>query len=289
MALSNGKKLRQLIARDGLIVLPGASTPLLARVVEDIGFEVVYATGAGMANMQFGYPDMGLISMNEMLEHTRRMVDAVNIPVIVDVDSAYGNQLNVIRTVRDFSKAGVAALQIEDQVTPKKCGHFKGKAVITKEEMVGKIKAAKDHMDPDVVLIARTDSIAVEGFEKAIDRAIAYVDAGADLLFIEAPTNMEQLKQIPKLSPVPTLANMVEGGLTPLLTNEEMEKLGFKIALYANGPLKAAIKGTMDFLVHLKKHGTSKDCEDLMITTKERNRLTQMDLYYEYEAKYSAK
>lgn len=287
--LNNGKKLRELIVKDQLLVVPGASTALLARVVEDMGFQAVYATGAGMANMQLGYPDLGLVSMYEMLENTRRIVDTVSVPVIVDIDNGYGNQINVVRTVRDFCKSGAAALQMEDQVMPKRCGHFRGKAIISKEEMVQKIKAAKDYMDPDVLLIARTDAIAVNGFEDAIERANAYVEAGADILFVEAPRNLEQMQKINRLTSVPNIVNLVEGGLTPILTNAEMAAMGYQIALYANAPLKAAIKGVVDFLSHLKEHGSSKDCEDLMISMLERNRLTQAELYYEIEQKYSVK
>lgn len=289
MVLNSGKKLRELIVKDQLLVVPGASTALLARVVEDMGFQAVYATGAGMANMQLGYPDLGIASMYEMLENTRRIVDTVSIPVIVDIDNGYGNQINVVRAVRDFCKSGAGALQMEDQVMPKRCGHFQGKAIISKEEMVQKIKAAKDYMDPDVLLIARTDAIAVNGFEDAIERANAYVEAGADILFVEAPRNLEQMQEINRLTSVPNIVNIVEGGMTPILTNDEMAAMGFQIALYANAPLKAAIKGVVDFLSHLKEHGSSKDCEDLMISMVERNRLTQADLYYEIERKYSIK
>lgn len=286
--ITPGKKLRELLNQDSFLVAPGASTALLARVVEDEGFQVVYATGAGMSNMILGYPDMGLASMYEMLENTRRMIDAVSIPVIVDIDNAYGNQINVTRTVREFVKAGAAALQMEDQVMPKKCGHFKGKALISKEEMVNKIKAAKDYMGDDSLLIARTDAIAVYGFEEAMERANDYVQAGADILFVEAPTSVEQMKMIATSLKVPNIANLVEGGKTPLLSNDELQKLGYKIVLYANGPLKAAVKGTQDFLRHLKTTGSSNNCEQYMISMTERNRLTNVNSFYEIETKYSA-
>ncbi|THE09913.1 oxaloacetate decarboxylase [Bacillus timonensis] len=281
------KKLRKLIKDDSILVAPGASTALLARIVEDEGFQAVYATGAGMSNMILGYPDMGLASMYEMLENTRRIVDAVNIPVIVDIDNGYGNQINVTRTVREFCKAGAASLQMEDQIMPKKCGHFKGKALISKEEMINKIKAAKDTMGDDALLIARTDAIAVYGFEDAMERANDYIEAGADILFVEAPTSVEQMREIAKTTKVPNVVNLVEGGRTPLLTNEELESIGFKIALYANGPLKAAIKGTQDYLRQLKATGSSKNLDEFMITMVERNRLTNLDAFYEIETKYA--
>jgi 2-methylisocitrate lyase-like PEP mutase family enzyme len=285
--LNNVKVLRELLNEEGLVIAPGASTALLARVVEERGFPVVYATGAGMSNMILGYPDMGLASMYEMLENTRRIVDAVNIPVIADIDNAYGNQINVTRTVKEFLKAGVACMQMEDQVMPKKCGHFNGKTIISKAEMVNKIKAAKDIMGEDALLIARTDAIAVNGFEDAMERAKAFEEAGADILFVEAPTTKEQMRAIATGFHIPSVVNMVEGGLTPLLSNAELEAVGFKIAIYANGPLKAAIKGTQNFLDHLINAGSCNDCSDLMITMEERKKLTNTNTFYEIEKKYS--
>lgn len=281
------KKLRELLLGKELIVVPGASTALLAKVVEDKGFSVVYATGAGMSNMILGYPDMGLASMSEMLENTRRITDTVDIPVIVDIDNAYGNQINVVRTVREFCRTGVACMQMEDQIMPKKCGHFKGKALISKEEMVCKIKAAKDTMGDDALLMARTDAIAVYGFEDAMERARMYEEAGADILFVEAPTTPEQMRLVADSFGIPGVANLVEGGETPLLSNAELQEMGYKLALYANGPLKAAIKGTQNFLDRLIATGSCNSCHDLMITMDERKRLTSTDKYYEIEKKYS--
>jgi len=280
-------RLRELINSDKILVAPGASTALMAKVIEDSGFSAVYATGAGIANMQFGIPDLGMVTMTEILETASRINNITSLPVIADIDNGYGNYLNVYRTVQEFTRAGIAGLQMEDQVLPKRCGHFQGKAIIPKEEMIGKIKAAKDAMlDRDTVLIARTDAIAVEGFDKAIERALAYVEAGADVIFVEAPRNREQLEQIPKLITKPTLANMVEGGVTPIISNQELEKMGYKIVLYANAPLKAAILGIQRLLDYLKENQTTDDCEDLMITMKERNRLTGLDYFNEIEKKY---
>lgn len=281
-----GKKLKELIESNHLLVVPGASTALFARIVEDEGYNAVYATGAGMSNMILGYPDIGLASMYEMLENTRRIVDAVDIPVIVDIDNGYGNQNNVYRTVRDFCRAGVACLQMEDQNMPKRCGHFEGKQLISKEEMINKIRTAKDFMNEDVLLIARTDAIAVNGFDDALDRANSYADAGADILFVEAPTNIEQLKMVIKKTNIPNLANLVEGGKTPLLSNEELFMLGYKIALYANGPMKAAIRGTQEFLRHLMDTQSSDGYADYMVSMNERNRLTKADFFKELENKY---
>lgn len=273
--MKKSAQLRALINGPEIVVAPGASAALLARLVELAGFKVVYATGAGVANMQFGLPDLGMVTMSEILETVKRMNDATTLPIIVDIDNGYGNALNVYRTVREFSSIGAAALQLEDQQLPKRCGHFAGKAVVSKEEMVGKIKAAKDaSLDPDLVLIARTDAIAIHGFEDAMERGAMYAEAGADVIFIEAPTTVEQMACIPKRIKLPQLANMVEGGKTPLLTNQALQDLGFKIVLYANAPLKAAVKGVQRVLDHLRAKGTTSDCEDLMISMKERNEVT---------------
>lgn len=283
-------QLRNLLLQDGLLVAPGASSALLGKLVELAGFQVVYASGAGIANMQFGVPDIGLTTMNEILETAKRINDATALPVIADIDNGYGNSLNVYRTVREFTAAGIAALQLEDQQLPKRCGHFNGKAIISKEEMVSKIKAAKDAMlDPDTLLIARTDAIAVNGLQDALERGASYAEAGADILFIEAPVNREQMLTITNtIKTSYHIANMVEGGKTPILSNGELEKMGFKIVIYANAPLKAAVKGTKDLLQHLREHGTTADCEHLMITMKERNEITGLSAMTALEDTYKS-
>ncbi len=282
-------RLRGLLQQEGLLVAPGASTALLGKLVELAGFQTVYASGAGIANMQFGVPDIGLATMTEILETAKRINDATSLPVIADIDNGYGNSLNVYRTVKEFTAAGIAALQIEDQQLPKRCGHFNGKAVISKEEMVSKIKAAKDAMlDPDTLLIARTDAIAVNGFADALDRGAAYAEAGADILFIEAPVDREQMQAITGTIKTYHIANMVEGGKTPILSNQELAAMGFKIVIYANAPLKAAVKGTKDLLQHLLTYGTTADCESLMITMKERNEITGLAAMNALEQKYKS-
>lgn len=282
-------RLRGLLQQEGLLVAPGASTALLGKLVELAGFQTVYASGAGIANMQFGVPDIGLATMTEILETAKRINDATSLPVIADIDNGYGNSLNVYRTVKEFTAAGIAALQIEDQQLPKRCGHFNGKAVISKEEMVSKIKAAKDAMlDPDTLLIARTDAIAVNGFADALDRGAAYAEAGADILFIEAPVDREQMQAITGTIKTHHIANMVEGGKTPILSNQELAAMGFKIVIYANAPLKAAVKGTKDLLQHLLTYGTTADCESLMITMKERNEITGLAAMNALEQKYKS-
>lgn len=281
--------LKNLLKKDGFITAPGATTALFSRLVELAGFDVVYATGAGIANMNLGVPDIGLATMTESLEVVKRINDATSLPVIADIDNGFGNSVMVYRTVKEFTACGIAALQLEDQVLPKRCGHFDGKAIVSKEEMVSKIKAAKDAMlDPDTLLIARTDAIAVNGFDDAMDRAHAYVEAGADILFVEAPTSAEMMSKIPANVKAVHIANMVEGGKTPSVHNDKMYEMGFKIGIYANAPLKAAVKGVMDLLEHLKKEGTTGNADHLMITMKKRNEVTLFDYYKNLEAQYKA-
>src|SRR5271155_2126191 len=195
--MSNSSRLKELLARRAAVTVPGAANALFARVIEELGFEAVYVTGAGIANMLLGVPDIGLTTMTEVRETVAAIADAVSIPIIVDADTGYGNAVNVVRTVRALERAGAAGIQIEDQVFPKKCGHFAGKDVITRDEMVQKIKAAVDaRHEPSLQIVARTDARAVEGLERALDRALAYIAAGADATFVEAPTNFEELARI---------------------------------------------------------------------------------------------
>lgn len=272
----------------GLITAVGATNALIAHLIELAGFKTVYATGAGMANMNFNYPDIGLVSMSEMLENSKRIIDAVEISVIADIDNGYGNALNVYRTAKEFSKINTAAIQLEDQVLPKRCGHFDGKKIITSDEMCGKIKAAKDAIIGNTLLIARTDAIAIEGFESAIERANLYKEAGADILFVEAPTSIEQMIQIPKMLDCYTVANMVEGGRSPIISNDELEKMGYNIVLYANATLKAAIFGVKNLLNHIKQTGSTKDAEHLMISMKERGEITKLSQYIKMQNRYKA-
>ena len=278
---------RNLLKADGAVVAPGATTALFSHLVELAGFDAVYATGAGIANMNLGVSDLGLATMTENLEAVKRINDATKLPVIADIDNGYGNALMVYRTVKEFSSIGIAGLQMEDQQLPKRCGHFEGKAVISKEEMVAKLKAAKDALlDPDIVLIARVDAIAINGFDDAMDRAAAYLAAGADMLFVEAPTSVEQLREIPRRVKAWHMANMVEGGKTPLLRNKELGELGFKFVIYANAPLKAAVKGVKDLLAYLKTEDTTDKADHLMISMRERNEITHFDFFNSLESKY---
>jgi 2-methylisocitrate lyase-like PEP mutase family enzyme len=270
--------LRKLLAGDELIIAPGAYDGLTARLVAGAGFPVVYATGAGISNSQLGLADLGLVTMTEMLDQVRKMVSAVDVPVISDIDNGYGNAVNLYRTVKEFVRAGVAAVQIEDQVSPKKCGHFTGKQVIPFEEAVLKIKAAVEARgDSDLVIIARTDAIAVSGFDDAMKRARAYYEAGADALFVEAPRSRDEMAIIGRELPGAKIANIVEGGLTPIVPAKELQAMGFKLAIYANLVLRSGVKAMQGSLAHLRAAGDTSKILDHMISVEERGRVTQKD------------
>lgn len=271
-------RLRELLARPGIIIAPGAYDGLSARLVEHAGFDVVYMSGSGAANSLLGEPDLGLTSMTEMASQAARICAATTLPVVADADTGYGGPLNVRRTVQEYERAGVAGLHIEDQVFPKRCGHFEGKDVIPTDEMVGKIKAAlAARTDPDLVIIARSDAVAVEGLDAALRRAHAYEDAGADMLFVEAPHSVDELRQIAASFRVPLIANMVEGGSTPLVPDPELEAMGFKLVLHAGTLLRAAALAVEEALAHLREHGSVIDFQHRVISFQERNRITDLD------------
>ncbi|WP_461610824.1 isocitrate lyase/PEP mutase family protein [Cytobacillus kochii] len=277
-----------LLQEPGSFILPGAYDSMSARLIEETGFKAIYATGAGISNAQLGWADVGLTTMKEVADVVARMNDVTTVPIIVDADTGFGNAINVMRTVRELERAGAAAIQIEDQVSPKKCGHFSGKAVISQEEMVGKIKAALDtRLDENLAIIARTDAIAVNGMNDAIERAHAYKEAGSDVIFIEAPTTFEHLKQITSsVKGIPHIINLVEGGKTPLVSLEEVEELGFKIMLCANTILRTAIKGITESLKVLKKEGSQENLHDLICTWEERQNLFKLKQVKELEKEY---
>ncbi len=218
MMETGNQRLRKLLAQRKAVLLPGAANALAARVIEDIGFQAIYVTGAGITNTSLGVPDIGLITLTELASHVSAMRDAVTLPLVVDADTGFGNPINVGRTIRGLERSGANAIQLEDQEFPKKCGHFSGKSVIARAEMVQKIKAAADaRVDRDLVIVARTDAIAVNGFEDAMERAAAYIEAGADMTFVEAPRTREQIAEIPERLRVPQFINIVAGGLTPMI------------------------------------------------------------------------
>lgn len=285
--MSAARQLRQILGRDELVFAPGAYDALTARLVANAGFPVVYATGAGISNSQLGLADVGLLTMSEMLDQSRRMAHAVDIPVIADIDTGYGNAVNLYRTVQEFQRAGVAAVQIEDQVVPKKCGHFTGKQVIPFDEAVLKIEAAVEARgDTELVIIARTDAIAVEGFEEAMRRADAFHAAGADVLFVEAPRNREQMTAIGTQLPGIKIANIVEGGHTPIVPATELKAMGFGLVLYANLALRSSVWAIQRNLAHLRETGDSQGILDTLITMDERAAVTQKPKLDSLEKRY---
>lgn len=248
-------RLRELLAEPEPLMAPGAYDALSARLVEQAGFDVVYMTGFGTTASLIGRPDVGLLTGSEMVDNARRIVSAVDVPVIADGDTGYGNAINVVRTVQLYEQAGVAGIQLEDQVMPKKCGHMSGKAVIGTDEMVGKIAAAvAARTDPDFVVIARTDAVAVHGVDEAIARARAFAAAGADVLFVEAPTSEEDIARVAAelKGTAPLVFNWAEGGRTPPLSYERIAELGYSLVIYPIGTLLAATAGIRSVLATLR-------------------------------------
>ena len=282
------REFRNMLAPGAAVLLPGVANALAARVVADLGFPVAYVTGAGIANTFLGVPDIGLVSVTELAEHVAAIRDAFPGPLVVDADTGFGNAMNLVRTVQLLERAGADALQIEDQVFPKRCGHFSGKHVIPTAEMLTKIKAAVDtRRDGDLLIIARTDAIAPEGFEEAIARAAAYREAGADVTFVEAPTSMEQIADIPRLLPWPQLLNIVIGGRTPELPNEKVKELGYAGVIYANVALQSALLVMQAALGELRRNGCMRDATNLVIDFSERQRLVRKDEFDALEREYA--
>ena len=284
------RDLRSMLTPGAAVLLPGVSNALAARVVADLGFPVAYVTGAGIANTFLGMPDNGLVTMTELVDHVAAIRDVFPGPLVVDMDTGFGNALNTMRAVRALERAGANALQIEDQVFPKRCGHFAGKEVIPAAEMVAKIKAAVDaRWQDDVLIVARTDAIATDGFEAAIERAAAYRDAGADVTFVEAPTSLEEIADIPRRLPWPQLVNIVIGGRTPELPNEKLKELGFAGVIYANVALQSALLGMQAALGELRRKGYMGDATSMVLDFSERQRLVHKDEFDALERKYAAK
>ena len=277
-------RLKERLARGDLLVLPGAANALTARVIEDAGFDAVYLRGAGIANTFLGVPDIGLVSLSQLVEHVAAVRAAVEIPLVVDIDTGFGNAVNVVHTVRTIEAAGADAMQIEDQVFPKRCGHFAGKEVIPAKEMVEKLRAAVATRR-GALIIARTDALAVHGLEEACDRANAYRLAGADVIFVEAPRNEAEMAAIGNLGGL-KLLNIVEGGATPALPQSRIRELGFSIALYANLPLLAAIKGMQEALSALRRDEPAESLSARLATWEERQRLVRKPWFDALEAEY---
>ncbi len=281
--------LKKLAERHEAVQVPGAANALFARLIEDLGFEAVYVTGAGIANMHLGAPDIGLTTLTEVAGTVAAIADAVAIPLIVDADTGFGNAINVSRTVRLLERSGASGIQLEDQVSPKKCGHFTGKQVIPLPEMIQKLKAATDaRRDPDLQIIARTDARAVEGLDRALERAHAFEQSGADIIFIEAPASTTELERIAREVASPQIVNIVWGGMIPDPGREELKRMRFSIALYANAALQAALKGAGDVLSALKREGSLNSVSSILATFEERQRVVAKDQWDALKAKYGA-
>ncbi len=263
-------RLRQRLASPGIVVAPGCYDGLSARLVAEAGFEAAYASGGAIARST-GIPDLGLLSFSEIGDRLAQIVDAVDVPIIADMDTGYGNALNARFAVREFERAGVAGFHLEDQTFPKRCGHLDDKGVVSTGEFTQKLRAVRDALrDDDMIIIARTDAIAVEGFDAAIDRAAAYADAGADVVFVEAPQSEEQIAETAKRLPQPKLINMFHGGKTPLMSIEDLEAMGYKIVIVPSDTQRAAISGMRRVLDAIRRDGHSGALVDELATFKDR-------------------
>ena len=283
---STRREFHDLLKPGAAVLLPGVSNALAARVVADLGFSAAYITGAGIANSFLGIPDNGLVTLTELAEHVAAIRDVFPGPLMVDADTGFGNAMNMVRTMKLLERAGADAIQIEDQVFPKRCGHFDGKEVIPSAEMVAKVKAAADaRSDGDLLIVARTDAIATDGFEAAIARAHAYREAGADVTFVEAPRTPDEIAGIGRL-PWPQLVNIVLGGRTPELPNERLKALGFAGVIYANIALQAALHGMRRALGELRKNGQIGDASAFAVDFVERQRLVGKPEFDALERKY---
>lgn len=284
---SAAARLRALLESGDTVQAPGVYDALGARIVEAAGFPAVYMTGYGSSAALLGRPDVGLLSAAEMVDNARRIAEAVDVPVIADADTGYGNALNVRRTVQSYERAGVAGIHIEDQVMPKKCGHMEGKQVVPMEEMVQKLRAAVDaRRDPDFVLIARTDARAVLGFDEAIRRGHAYFEAGADVLFVEAPQSMEEIETIARTFERPLLFNFADSGKSPLPPIEQLHSLGFRLVIYPVSTLFAATKAMMEVVSEIRRTGTTHAYQDRMMQFPDFNRFIGLPEALEMEEKY---
>ena len=285
--MNSKQKLKALAdARRGVLV-PGAFNAMSAKLIADLGFEAIYVTGAGVTNMWFGMPDQGFMGLTDIADHTARIRDAVDVPLLVDADTGFGNAVNTYHAVRTLERAGADCIQLEDQVSPKRCGHFNGKAVIETSEMLGKIKAAVDaRRDSSTLIMARTDAAAVHGFEAAIERAQQFQEAGPDILFVEAVTKEEEVRALPQRLQAPQLMNMVIGGKTPIFNADELGQLGFGFVLYANAALQGAVAGMQKCLILLRDEHKVDEDPAIVAPFLERQRLVNKDFWDGLEQKY---
>ncbi len=286
--MNRSKTLRDLIGRPQALVAPGAFDGLSARLVEQAGFDSVYASGGAIARST-GIPDLGLLSMSEVVERLTTMVDAVSIPIIADADTGYGNALNAQRMARAFERAGVAAFHLEDQQFPKRCGHYDDKAIVSTREMTQKLRAVRDALsNDDFVIIARTDGLAVEGYDRTIERAHHYMEAGADVIFVEAPTTVEEIEAVARDLPYPKLINMFKSGKTPFMPADRLSELGYKIVIVPSDLQRAAIKGMQTALEAIKSGNEDHPGYQAMISFKDREACIGTAEYLEREARYAS-
>ena len=286
--MNSCKKLRALLEGPELLMAPGVADALNARLVAEANFKAIYMTGSGTTASRLGMPDIGLLSVSEMVDNASRIADASGLPLISDADTGYGGPLNVHRTIRMFEKAGAAGVHIEDQNWPKRCGHLSGKTIVPAREMISKIQAACDgRVDENFVIIARTDALALEGLNSALDRAEQYAEAGADIIFVESPSTLEEIKAIPKKIRKPTLYNMAASGKTPFLKNNEIEKFGFKVVIYPNFAMLAAVPAVRHYLSELKNNGTVAHLVNEMASFQDLFNLVGMETVRQMEEKYS--
>lgn len=285
--MNHAKLLKEKLLQKRAMIVPGAANALAARVIASLGFEALYLSGAGLTNTFYGLPDLGFINLSDLANHTSAIKDSVDLPLIVDADTGFGNALNVRQSVKVLERSGADAVQLEDQQSPKRCGHFNDKSVISSQEMVGKIMAAVDaRNNPDFIIIARTDALVCEGIERACERAHAYVQAGADVIFIEAPKRLEDIQHIARAISTPQIINMVIGGKTPTLSHALLKELGFSMVLYANAALQGAITGMQNALSALKREGQLDESSALVASFETRQSLVQKPLMDALDAKY---
>ncbi|VDS10701.1 2,3-dimethylmalate lyase [Paracoccus haematequi] len=279
---------RQRLTKGGALLMPGAANALAGRVIEDLGFEAVYLSGAGLSNTYLAKPDLGFINLSEIAQHTATIRDATSLPIVVDADTGFGNALNVRHTIRTLERAGASAVQLEDQLNPKRCGHFNGKDVVGLDEARSRIRAAVDaRQDPNMLIIARTDARATLGYEAALERAEAFIEDGADITFVEAPVSQDEIRGIPqRLKGTPQLVNLVVGGRTPIMPLADLDAMGFSLVLYANVALQGAIYGMQQALGQLKRD-TMLDEDGPVASFIERQRVVQKDAYDALEQSYA--
>jgi carboxyvinyl-carboxyphosphonate phosphorylmutase len=283
-------KLRSALQPGRLLMAPGVFDCLTARLAECCGFSAVYMTGSGVSISRLGAPDVALLSFAEILDQAKRIADVTALPVIADADTGYGGPLNVIRTVREMERAGIAAIQIEDQDWPKRCGHELGRKLVSREEMVGRVKAAVDaRIDPDLVIIARTDARTMDGLDAALERAHAYAEAGADIIFVESPESIDEMRRVTGELRVPTLANQVEGGRTPMLPAAELQEIGFGLAIYPNSITRLFGQMGQALFTELRESGSTRAFADRMLDHRALWELFEHRKFIEVEERYAVK